>query len=289
MNWSFVKYVACGNDFILFDNRLGTFPCTQPALIQRLCNRQWGIGADGILLREDSTKADFRMRIFNSNGSEAEMCGNGLRCFIKWLACTGFQGEIFRIEVMDRILTATYSEDTVSIEMGPPVNVQWNISVPYKNRLLLVHYLDTGVPHAVIFMKNIDEVNLEELGTFIRHYPLWMPKGTNLTIAEQLSSQKFKIRTYERGIEGETLACGTGATAVALAGANQYLLSSPITIQTSSRDELSIEFMQQKLTFSHVTLTGPAQFTFLGKIDLPENEKISSFSIACNSVYSLKS
>jgi diaminopimelate epimerase len=289
MNWPFAKYVACGNDFILFDNRLGMFPWAQPALIQRLCHRQWGIGADGILLMENSTKADFRMRIFNSNGSEAEMCGNGLRCFVKWLASTGFQSETYRIEVMHRTLTARYLGDTVSVEMGCPVDIQWDISVPYQKQRLFVHHLDTGVPHAVIFMKNIDQLNFEELGIFIRHHPHWMPKGTNLTVAEQLDSQKFKVRTYERGVEKETLACGTGATAVALAGAYQYQLSSPITIQTSSGEELTIAFTIQDKRFSRVTLIGYAQLTFLGKIDLPENDKISSFSIACNSVYSLKS
>ena len=270
----FAKYVACGNDFILFDNRQGIFPLTQPAFIQHLCHRQRGIGADGILLLENSTQADFRMRIFNSNGSEAEMCGNGARCFIKWLAYKGFQQQTYRIEVMHRILKAKQLKNTISIEMGSPTHIQWNIPLPHENQLLHVHHLDTGVPHTVIFVKDINHVKLIELGTYIRNHALWMPKGTNLTIAEQVDPQTFKIRTYERGVEGETLACGTGATAAALAAAYQYRLLSPITIQTSSGEEISIAFIFEQQIFSQVTMTGPAQYTFHGEIDLLVTQSI---------------
>src|SRR5690242_9341576 len=131
MRWSFAKYVGCGNDFILFDNRQRNFPFSQADVIQRLCHRQKGIGADGVILLENSHLADFRMRIFNSDGSEAEMCGNGLRCFVQWLASSGYQMPIYRIETQHRILQAVKEKNNVRIEMGSPTNIRWNISFAY--------------------------------------------------------------------------------------------------------------------------------------------------------------
>ncbi len=268
MHWFFAKYVGSGNDFILFDNRTGTFPILQ-SVIQRLCQRQWGIGADGLLLLEHSTQADFRMRVFNSDGSEAEMCGNGLRCFVKWLASMGIQNQPYRIEIMQNLLTATQTGDAICIEMGSPRNIQWNIPLRFENQFLSIHYIHTGVPHAVLFVENIEEINLKKLGSYLRNYSLWMPTGTNVTMAQQTEQGKIKIRTYERGIEGETLACGTGATAAALAAARLYRWPSPVLVETRSGETLSIGFTIEGLKFSNVTLTGSAECTFQGEIELP--------------------
>lgn len=265
--WSFAKYVGCGNDFILFDNRLQTFP-TFPSLIQRLCQRQNGIGADGLLLLENSTKADFRLRIFNADGSEAEMCGNGLRCFVKWLIHLGFQSPLYHIEVMQDILTAKQTDNAICIHMGSPQSVQWDISLRFEHQFLRIHSLNIGVPHAVLFFEDIENINLLKLGAYIRNYSLWAPKGTNLTVVQKMDHQKLKIRTYERGVEGETLACGTGAAAAALSAARQNGFSSPIMIQTRSGEELKIEFSFENQKFSNVTLTGSAECTFRGEVDL---------------------
>jgi diaminopimelate epimerase len=268
MLWPFAKYVGCGNDFILFDNRQGTFPLFQ-IIIQQLCQRRSGIGADGLLLLENSNDADCRMRIFNCDGNEAEMCGNGLRCFVKWLASMGFQNP-YRIQVMQSILTVRGKDNAITIEMENPRNIQWDIPLRFENQFLRVHYLNTGVPHTVLLMDDIEQVDLAKLGAHIRNYSLWMPKGTNVTIAQKLGHQRLKIRTYERGIEGETWACGTGATAAALVAAKHYDdLSSPVTIETRSGEELVIDFVLEDQHFSKVTLTGPAECTFLGEINLP--------------------
>lgn len=267
MRWSFAKYVGSGNDFILFDNRAGNFPIFQ-SVIRRLCQRQWGIGADGVLLLENSTQADFRMRIFNSDGSEAEMCGNGLSCFAKWLASMGIQGQPYRIEVMQSLLVAVQVGNAICIEMGSPRNVQWNIPLRFDNHFLRVHYLNTGVPHVVLFVEDIEKVNFKKLGSYIRNYSLWMPQGTNVTVAQQTENQRIKIRTYERGVEGETLACGTGATAAALTAARHYCCPSPVLIETRSGETLSIGFTLEDLKFSNVTLTGSAECIFQGEIDL---------------------
>jgi diaminopimelate epimerase len=270
MRWSFAKYVGCGNDFILFDNRHTLFPCSQPCIIQALCHRQQGIGADGVILLENSAHADFRLRFFNSDGSEPEMCGNGLRCCVKWLVDSGFRIQTVRIEVMHRILTARKLENAICIEMETPRNIQWNIPLQYENRLLHVHHLNTGVPHTLFFAKNIEQINLEKFGNYIRNHSLWSPKGTNVTIAQKVNPQTIKVRTYERGVEGETLACGTGATAAALAAAYLYQLISPLKIQTRSGEELNVGFLLQQDCFSNVTLTGPATCLFHGEIDLPD-------------------
>lgn len=268
-NYSFAKYVGCGNDFILIDNRLKTFP-VQHSLIQRLCQRQIGVGADGLILLETPTKSDahFRFRIFNSDGSEAEMCGNGMRCFVKWLANMGFYHEPYYIQTMQRILKAEHTENDICVEMGAPCHVQWDISLRFENQFLKIHYLNTGVPHAILFTENIDEVELLKLGSYIRNYSLWMPHGTNVTIAQKQTGARLKVRTYERGVEGETLACGTGATAAALAAARQYQISSPICIETRLGEELKIKFLRENQNFSQVTLTGSAKCIFMGEIDL---------------------
>jgi len=271
MRWPFAKSVGCGNDFILFDHREGGLSLF-PALIQRLCQRERGIGADGLILLERSTRADYRMRIFNCNGVEAEMCGNGLRCFVKWLVSLGLQRESYRVEVMEEILVARQRDNNVCIEMGSPRHVQWDIPLRFEGKFLRLHYLNTGVPHAVLLVKDIENINLLKLGRYIRNNSLWMPQGTNVTIAQKLNDQKVKIRTYERGIEGETLACGTGATAAALAVAHCFELSGPLIIETRSGEDLTIEFSFENQKFEHVTLIGPAELTFFGEIELKDSD-----------------
>ncbi len=266
MLWSFAKYVGCGNDFILFDNRKNTFPADHSLLIQKLCHRQWGIGADGVVLLENSCQADFRMRIFNCDGYEAEMCGNGIRCLMKFIQELGFTHSSYCIETMQRILSVSLQDAEVCVEMGDPCCLQWNIAISYEDQSYSLHYLDTGVPHAVLFVENVEACHLEQLALPIRHHPLFAPKGTNVNIAQRISEQKIKIRTYERGVERETLACGTGATAVALAAAYQYELKSPVLIQTLSQETLKIEFCLYQEMFSHVTMTGPAYFIYGGQI-----------------------
>lgn len=287
MHWSFAKYVGCGNDFVLFDNRHETFPL-HPKLIQRLCHRQWGIGADGLLLIENSTQAHFRMRIFNSDGSEAEMCGNGLRCFIKHLRINILDLHSYQIETKSSCLKAEIIGSEICLQMNRPSRLEWNIPLVYDQQTFSVHFLNTGVPHTVRFVKDVNAIDLPSFGSYIRSLPRWADEGTNVNIAQQVDRQVFKVRTYERGV-GETLACGTGAVAVGLAAAYQYHSESPITMQTLSGEDLTVGFCYDNGTFSNITLMGSAKFTFRGEIDLPEKEEIPSFSIASNSFDSVKS
>lgn len=264
---SFFKYAGCGNDFLIFDNRLKTFP-PKPAVevIQTLCHRQKGIGADGVLLLENSANADYLLRIFNSDGSEPEMCGNGLRCFVKYLVDIGDNRQSFCIKIKDRILTASPTADLISVDMGTPRGIQWNLSLKYDDQFLKIHSLNTGVPHAVLFVDNIEQVPVVPLGRHLRNYSLWDPFGTNATFAQVVEPQRLKIRTYERGVEGETLACGTGASAAALAAAHQLGLESPIVVETKSGEELFVEFIKEGQHFTQVKMSGPATFVFKGEI-----------------------
>jgi diaminopimelate epimerase len=282
MLWSFAKYIGCGNDFAIFDNRKGLFPSQDFALIRQLCHRNWGIGADGIILLESSFPADFSMRIFNADGYEAEMCGNGLRCLAKFIQELGFCQPSYKIETLQRILSISHEGLQVCVEMGDPIDMHWNIDISDENEIHQVHYLNTGVPHVVLFKDQIERINLQQIGPYIRHHAVFNPNGTNVNLAQRLSGKEIQIRTFERGIEGETLACGTGATAVALAAAYCYQFESPVHIRTSSKDILKIGFHLKDQIFSQVTLTGPAHCTYRGEVHLLEKScGNTAFSIDC--------
>lgn len=265
----FSKYAGCGNDFILFDNRSLTFPADPHAIVDRLCHRQKGIGADGVILLENSQKAHFKMRIFNSDGSEAEMCGNGIRCLLKFIQDCGIQGNQFDIETMRKTLKVCFEMDDVAVEMGDPAEVRWEIPLsPW-----MVHHLDTGVPHAVIFSDNMDSLNLNECGPKIRFHTMFAPRGANANFAQVDAKGVVYVRTYERGVEQETLACGTGATATALAAARIYGLKAPVKVKVRSGDILKIDFNLVGDNFTDVRLIGPVQYVFSGTIDLKKGPK----------------
>lgn len=263
MKYPFSKYSGCGNDFILFDNRDLTFPIFKE-IFQQLCHRQKGIGGDGVILLENSTKAHYKMRIFNSDGSEAEMCGNGIRCLLKFIQHCDILSNQLKIETMSKILTVSVEGDDIAVEMGNPCNIQWDIELsPW-----IVHYLDTGVPHAIIFTDNVDPIDVNEWGPKLRYHDRFAPYGVNVNFVSVDETKTVHVRTYERGVEQETLACGTGATASALAAARMYKLQSPIKVKVRSGDILVIDFKRHDENFSDVRLIGPAEPTFSGTIEL---------------------
>jgi diaminopimelate epimerase len=261
--FSFSKYSGCGNDFILIDNRSKTFPL-DTLIVQKLCERNEGIGADGIILIENSNVADYRVRIFNSDGSEAEMCGNGMRCYGKFLQELKIPGEKFRIEAKEREVTIDLIDEQVKIGMGKVSQLQLDLKITIDDTPTSVDFIDTGVPHAVQFVKDIQTVDLLSLGPKVRYHPHFQPKGTNYNVAAVVDSEIW-MRTYERGVENETLACGTGATAVALAASRRYGISSPISIHTRSGEILEIGFVWDGGTPNQVTSRGPAKLIFRGE------------------------
>lgn len=270
MEFCFSKYSGCGNDFILIDDRDGTFPLHEISLIKKICHRRIGIGADGIILLQDSSKADFRMRIINSDGSEAEMCGNGIRCLMKFIQEIGLNIATCKIETQYRTHCVALHDTGISVEMGDPTDYDWNIDLPLPTETLRIHQLNTGVPHVVEFVSDIEAINLENRGPLVRNHAIFFPKGTNFNIAQISTYGSISVRTFERGVEGETLACGTGATAVALAAAKVHGLKSPIEISTRSGERLKIYFEMVADHPSQVWMAGPAEKIFSGHINLDD-------------------
>lgn len=268
MGTSFSKYEGCGNDFILIDNRTRRFASDNKNKIFTLCHRINGIGADGLILLENSPTADFRMRIFNSDGSEAEMCGNGIRCLARFIEELGFNRSEYTIETLAGLTHVIIEKEFVSVRMPLPKDLKWEKSLELKERgVFSFHFLNTGVPHAILLVEDLSQEKWMQMAPEIRHHPLFSPAGTNVNFVQVKEGQAL-IRTFERGVEGETLACGTGATAAALAINYLYQLPSPITILPKSEKPLKIFFKEENGTFSDVRLAGPAQKIFCGEIIL---------------------
>lgn len=263
MRIPFSKYSGCGNDFILIDNREKIFDVESPDEIANLCHRRYGIGADGLILLEKSATANFRMRIFNADGSEAEMCGNGIRCLAKFICELGIAENCFLIETMHQQIEVVVSCDMVSVKMPIPTEINFHAKISVDGQPLVIHHLDTGVPHAVLFVEDLEDESLMERAPLVRFHPHFT-KGTNVNYAAVTADGTVAVRTYERGVEGETLACGTGAAAVAIAAAYVYNLLSPITIYPRSKDILQIAFTGPGHSPENLVMTGPAIKIFTG-------------------------
>ncbi|MDP8230883.1 MAG: diaminopimelate epimerase [Candidatus Gorgyraea atricola] len=212
----FTKMVGAGNDFVLIDirdKRQGTRDKGWSRVAQDLCQRKTGVGADGLLVLEKSKRADFRMRIFNADGSEAEMCGNGLRCAALYV---GKKGKA-KVETKAGLYEATITgKNRVKIKMEEPKDLKSGFPIRVNDRRIRVSYVDTGVPHTVVFVQGIEKIDVDSIGRSIRYHKEFKPRGTNVDFVEIIDDKNIKMRTYERGVEGETLACGTGAVAAAI-------------------------------------------------------------------------
>lgn len=256
---------GCGNDFILFDDREGTFSSVNA--IPSLCHRHEGIGADGVILLQRSEMADFRMRLFNADGSPAAMCGNGLRCLILLCRELGISRKALAIETRDGVYNTFWQGTQVSLAMHPPSRTEWHLSLQALGRPHRVHLLCTGVPHAVLFVDDVTSADVLRLGPALRHHPDLGPEGANVDFVE-MKPPGVKLRTYERGVEAETLACGTGATAAALSAAFLHGLPSPIHVQVASGKTLTVSFERKGDHFEEIFLKGEAVLVFTGSVEL---------------------
>jgi len=273
---SFSKYSGCGNDFIIIDNRQGVFPTSKKSLIHKLCQRHLGVGAAGIILLENSAVSHFRMRIFNADGKEVEMCGNGLRCLGKYLFKCGITGRRFDVEVTDQIYSLTIENDLVCVSMIPPKKIRWAIEAILDQESVIVDYLNTGVPHAVIFCSDLENIDINVLGPKIRYHSLFSPQGTNVNWVKLDSQGTLALRTYERGVEQETLACGTGAAAAAITAAIRFQLKSPIKVLPRSGEHMEFKLTHQNNQITQLVMKGPASFIYKGELQIPD---IPNFSI----------
>jgi diaminopimelate epimerase len=265
----FTKMNGAGNDFVLVDNREQKIRLTREQIIH-ICHRQRGVGADGIILLIPcaSKKADWAWQFYNNDGSDAEMCGNGARCFARYVQrLTGNQNG-FTFETVAGIIATAFQGERVTVTLTKPKDMRLNEKVTLSGGTQTIHSLNTGVPHAVLFVPDADQAMVQQLGREIRKHPHFSPKGTNVNFVQQLGPGSIRVRTYERGVEGETLACGTGLTASSLISAKLLHFTSPVKVEVQSGEHLEVSFREDNGEFSEVKLTGPADFAFDGKIEV---------------------
>ncbi|MDD8018374.1 MAG: diaminopimelate epimerase [Bacteroidota bacterium] len=276
MKIPFTKMSGAGNDFVVVDNRAGIISEPHQFSIS-VCTRRLGIGADGVLMLEKSARADFKMRYYNADGTDAGMCGNGGRCIAKYAVDNHIVSPVkFTFEALGYIYHVTrYAPTIYELKMKDPFDIKLNQPIKINDKMIKGNYLNTGTDHSVIFLDENPELGLLEstdvfnIGRSIRYHQLYQPKGTNANFVSKVESNSIKIRTYERGVEDETLACGTGSVASALLSALKFGWSSPVNVGVKSGDTLIVGFdKNEKRSFSNVTLKGPAENIFSGNINL---------------------
>jgi diaminopimelate epimerase len=265
---NFWKMNGAGNDFVVLDNRDNTLSLSKTE-IASMCHRQRGIGADGLLAVEPAQKgADFRMRYYNADGGEAEMCGNGARCFARFVNfLEGGSLEKTTFETIAGIIEGEFVGDQVRIQLSTPFDLKLNQALDLDGFPHVVHSVNTGVPHAVVFVDDLDGVDVKRFGAATRYHTHFAPAGTNANFVKVLAPDHIAIRTYERGVEDETLACGTGMVACAIIHHELTGAPSPIRVDVAGGDTLEIGFTQTASGgYEDVTLLGPADFTFSGTL-----------------------
>ena len=253
----FYKYQGTGNDFIIVDNRQAIISKNDTKLIRHYCDRKFGIGADGFILLENDNSADFKMVYFNADGNESSMCGNGGRCIVAFAKFLNLIGDSCSFTAIDGLHHATITKDIVKLQMQDVSGVQ-----AYETHT----FLNTGSPHHVQFEANIDDFDIKKVGASIRYEAPYFEEGSNVNFVSKISASQFRVRTYERGVEDETLSCGTGVTAVAIAmhasGETDY---DSINLDTEG-GPLSVSFKKQKDKYTQVYLKGPAVQVFKGEM-----------------------
>lgn len=259
----FAKFSGAGNDFIMIDNRDGAFPASRE-LIAAMCARRFSIGADGLILVEPSTKAAVRMRYYNSDGGEAEMCGNGARCFVAFAQELGIPAEPLVFETMERVLSAWMDGGNVTVEMGEVADTRLYVGFDVDGVEYQGHFTNTGVPHVVLFVADLDGTDVQGHGRAIRFHEAFQPAGANVNFVHVRADRGLKMRTYERGVEGETLACGTGVVAAAVIAHLVAGCEPPVEVRVRSGDVLTVDFRREGGLFAGVTLSGPAVHVYDG-------------------------
>ena len=264
----FSKMSGAGNDFIVVDNRALRFRFT-PEQIVRWCDRRRGVGADGLLAVEPGDdRADFRMRYYNADGGEAEMCGNGARCFARFVhSMPRARAEHVRFQTPAGLIAVDYLGEEVRVNLTAPTHLKLNQKFDFGWGKITYHFLDTGVPHVVLQVEDVAQAEVVAQGRAIRQSAVFS-RGTNVNFVQVLDAKNLSVRTYERGVEDETLACGTGVTAAALLTSQTHGLALPLRIKVRGGDVLTVNANATEKAFTNVTLTGPAVETFTGEIRL---------------------
>ncbi|MBI3194129.1 MAG: diaminopimelate epimerase [Ignavibacteriae bacterium] len=269
----FTKMTGAGNDFVMIENRDGKLLLDWSEAAPILCNRHYGIGADGLIVIEKSDKTDFRMNYFNADGSYGGMCGNGGRCSAMFVFDSVQKNEV-KFEALDYIYTARKIGGEVTLLMKNPIDLQLNKEIQIERNSFKYQYVNTGSPHVVIYDDRLPEIyqieiqqkGIERLGKLIRYHQAFQNEGTNVNFIRLLENNSIKMRTYERGVEGETLACGTGSVACAVITSAVHNYPSPIQVQTQSNETLLVGFNKNGNSFTGIELTGSAKVVFSGSL-----------------------
>ena len=259
MQIEFYKYQGTGNDFVMIDNRNMSFPKQNNEIIAKLCNRRFGVGADGLILLENDTEYDFRMVYYNADGYEGTMCGNGGRCCVAFASQINVIGSNTKFIAVDGEHEATIENGLVDLKM---------MNVDFVAESKEYYFLDTGSPHHVEFKEDIDKLDVNTEGAKIRNGSPYLEEGTNVNFAENLGGNTIRVRTFERGVEGETLACGTGVTAVAISAYKKGILDGTKVNLNVEGGKLEVSFTEVDGRFEDVYLKGPATYVFSGQIDI---------------------
>jgi diaminopimelate epimerase len=266
----FYKMSGSGNDFILVDNRANLIEAAlAPELARNLCRRKVSVGADGLILIENDDEVDFSWSFFNADGSKAEMCGNGGRCVARLAKILGICGSNLSFRTLAGIIRAEVSGNRVKLQMTEPRDLRLDQELELNGQRFNTHFVNTGVPHTVFILDGPEILAQQEVvgqGRKVRYHSQFAPAGTNVNFVAVLGEQALAIRTYERGVEDETLACGTGATAVALVAAAKGIVRPPVDVHTKSGETLTIYFDPKKALPQEVYLEGETKVIYQGKL-----------------------
>jgi diaminopimelate epimerase len=260
----FCKMSASGNDFIVVDNRDGRVNKISPDLAEfagKVCRAHHSVGADGVILIEDSKEHDFSWRFFNADGSEAEMCGNGGRCAARFAFSRGIAKESMAFETIAGVIKAHVHGSRVKLQLTTPFDLKLDYPIGLEDKEIFLSSVNTGVPHAVLIVDDVDHMPVEELGRLVRYHKAFGEKGTNVDFVEIIDRKKLKVRTYERGVEGETYACGTGAVAVGFILRQKTLIETPVNIVTKGGEILKVHVNEE------VYLEGNTRLIYEGKLN----------------------
>src|SRR5256714_4804973 len=238
----FTKMNGAGNDFVMIDNRIGDLQLASEQ-IAKICDRHRGVGADGVLILERAANgADFRMRYYNADGGEAEMCGNGARCFARYADRVAGPKEKVSFETPAGVIGAELQGELVRLAMSDPKDMRLGITIPLPDERVAAHFVNSGVPHVVVPVNDLENVDVRGVGSAIRRHDLFAPKGANVNFLKESGPRRIAIRTYERGVENETIARGTGVVGSALIFAAMKNVEAPIGVRVRGGDELERGF-----------------------------------------------
>ena len=267
---AFTKMHGAGNDFVLIDDRAGTFPVHDHLLLAMLATPRTGIACEGVILLQKSSVADFRMVFFNPDGTEADLCGNGARCVAAFAREIGVvKAPAMTFETRAGLVDAEVSANgAVNVWMPEPKNRRYGLQVKVGDRFVAGDYVEAGVPHFIVPCENIASVDVEGLGRALRLSDAFAPNGTNVDFVQFIPAHKALIRTYERGVEAESGACGTGAVATAVVAVETKKMSLPVHVRTSQGYTLTVDGDWRHAKSTGFTLTGPVKKIFEGVVDL---------------------